>query len=296
MDNSNIFTVRIDENYESRMCENEPLVPWWSFTKTVLAVCALQLFAQGRLSLDSQVNGGAYTLRQLLQHRAGVRCYGGVASYHRAVRNGEEPWSVERLLAEVEVERPEFSPNQGWSYSNVGYLIVRQMIEEATGDNLQGALKQIIFAPLGLSSAKLATQPEDLDDTAWGNENRYHPGWVYHGLVIGTPYDATCFLHMLMTGKVLGPELLSRMTQEHRIGGPLLGRPWMTTGYGLGLMMGKTSAGYAIGHSGCGPGSVAAVYHFSEHEQPHTISAFTQGYDEGVAEQEVVRVAEKNSY
>ena len=47
-------------------------VPWWSFTKTILAAASLRLVAQGRLELDKPVAGKPYTLRYLLQHRAGL--------------------------------------------------------------------------------------------------------------------------------------------------------------------------------------------------------------------------------
>jgi len=46
--------------------------PWWSFTKTVLAICALRLVAKGRLALDGSVAGHTFTLRQMLQHRTGL--------------------------------------------------------------------------------------------------------------------------------------------------------------------------------------------------------------------------------
>ena len=46
--------------------------PWWSVTKAVIATCALQLIAQGRLALDEALPGPPYTLGQLIQHRAGV--------------------------------------------------------------------------------------------------------------------------------------------------------------------------------------------------------------------------------
>ena len=49
-------------------------------------------------------------------------------------------------------------------------------------------------------------------------------------------------------------------------------------------------AGLAIGHSGVGPGSVGAVYHFPERDPPCTIAAFAQGEDEGVTENAVVRL------
>ena len=40
----------------------DPPVPWWSFTKTVLAAAALVLVDAGRLTLDTPLAGQRYTL------------------------------------------------------------------------------------------------------------------------------------------------------------------------------------------------------------------------------------------
>ena len=60
-------------------------VPWWSVTKTAIAAAALTLVGEGRLDLDAPFAGRAYTLRQLLQHRAGLRDYGAMPAYQEAV-------------------------------------------------------------------------------------------------------------------------------------------------------------------------------------------------------------------
>jgi CubicO group peptidase (beta-lactamase class C family) len=52
----------------------DAVVPWWSFTKTVIAAAALVLVQQKRLALDRPLAGRRYSLRQLLQHRAGLVC------------------------------------------------------------------------------------------------------------------------------------------------------------------------------------------------------------------------------
>jgi CubicO group peptidase (beta-lactamase class C family) len=167
---------------------------------------------------------------------------------------------------------------------------------KAVGRDIGRALRHLVFDPLALDSVRLATSPQDLVETAWGNGTRYDPGWVYHGLLIGIPGDAVRFLHSLMSGVVLPGDLLTEMTIRHPIGeGPLPGRPWETTGYGLGLMIGRmASVGLAMGHSGGGPGSVSAVYHFSDRPTPCTVAAFSRGDDEGSTEYEVVRLAQLN--
>ena len=266
--------------------------PWWSFTKTVLASCVLRLVAEGRLQLDDLLPGHSYTLRQLLQHRAGVPEYGKLKAYHEAVARRDDPWPIDELLERVGADDLDFAPGTGWAYSNVGFLFVRRIIEEVTGADVETAMRDLVFSPLGLSSPKLAKTPADLDATAWGNRERYHPGWVYHGLLIGTAMDAARFLDELMAGRLLAPDLLAVMTARHPLGGAPPGRPWETTGYGLGLMSGRMSgAGPAIGHSGQGPGSVSAVYHFPEARPPCTTAAFAEAEDEGITEHAVARIA-----
>jgi len=266
-----------------------PPVPWWSLTKTALAAGALVLVAQGRLALDAYLRPRPYTLRQLLQHTAGVPSYGDLVEYHQAVERGEEPWSREDLLRRVGADRLLFSPGHGWAYSNVGYLLVRGLVEEVTGEELGAALRRLVFEPLGVPDVKIARERSDLDGTAWGNAVGYHPGWVYHGLAVGTPAEAALFLHRLMIGRLVPGELLAAMRAPYTLGGPVEGRPWRTAGYGLGLMVDLASPrGRCLGHTGQGPGSVAAAYHFPDLDPPRTTAAFAPVEDQAVVERAVL--------
>lgn len=286
------ITARIDSPEGVVDYAHQSCVPWWSFTKTALATAALQLVAQERFRLDDSFDGRPFTLRQLLQHRAGVPDYGGLPSYHAAIQRGEKPWDVGQLLDRVGADRLDFEPGHGWRYSNVGYFFIRRKIEETTGHDIGSALRHLVFDALGLESVHVVTTASDLANTAWDNLGGYDPGWVYHGLLAGTANDAVHFLHKLMLGDVLPRQLLTEMTTCVPLGGPLPGRPWERTGYGLGLMIGQmASAGATFGHSGAGPGSVSAVYHFSGLTTPRTVAAFAQADDEGVAEYEVARLA-----
>ena len=154
-----------------------PASPGASFTKTALATAALLLVARGDLSLDDRIDNRPYTLRQLLQHRAGVPNYGTLASYHESVRRGEKPWEVGDLLDRVAADRLDFEPGNGWRYSNVGYLFVRQRIEAVTGQDIGAALRHLIFDGLGLDSVRLVTTAGKLAATAWGNRGLYR-SWL----------------------------------------------------------------------------------------------------------------------
>ena len=200
-------------------------MPWWSFGKTALAAAALALVAQGRLRLDAPVRHHPFTLRHLLQHRSGLADYGQLAAYHTAVAAGGTPWTVGELRHRVDAGRLAFEPGKGWAYSNVGYLLVRELIEEIVGRPLGPALQLLVFNPLDIRGVRVARLPADLDATAWGNPAGYHPGWVYHGLLTGPAASAALLLHRLLAGHLLPPDLLAAMRAPHPVGGPVPDRP-----------------------------------------------------------------------
>ena len=162
--------------------------------------------------------------------------------------------------------RLRYKPGQRFAYSNIGYLFVRELIEQACDEELGAALSRLVLRPLGIEDARLARVRADLDGVSMGI-GAYHPGWVYHGLIVGPLRDAALLLDRLMTGALLPTDLLAQMRDAHPLdvsGQRHQGhqaRPWRTPAYGLGLMCGVTSHGMrAIGHTGGGPGSVIAVY------------------------------------
>lgn len=271
--------------------ESTALFPWWSITKLVLAAAALRLADQGRVSLDDFYNHRPYTIRQLLQHTAGLNNYGG-EPYRAAVAAGDPVWPVAELLARVNAERLIFAPGKDWAYSNVGYIFVRQLIEANTGLQIDGALRRLVFDPVGIQRTRIATTPEDMKQTFWGNPNGYDPNWVYHGLLIGPPSDAADFLRRLFSETFLSEGARSAMKTMHALGGGIAGRPWTRIGYGLGLMIGEMGeAGTAFGHSGVGHDCVSSLYCFPELPGSPVVAVFGQGTDEGITETEAVRLA-----
>jgi D-alanyl-D-alanine carboxypeptidase len=201
------------------------LFPWWSFTKCALAICALRLSEEGFINLEECRPGKPYTLRQLLQHRAGVPEYGKLHSYHEAVARHDAPWSRAKLLEEVQADQLDFEPGTSWSYSNVGYLFVRDAIEQAAGIDLGTALKQFITDPLELRSVRLAMSSSDFDSVYRGTSELYDPGWVCHGCLLGTSPDAARLLYALLHGRLLKPATLQSMLETYHLGGPIPGRP-----------------------------------------------------------------------
>lgn len=249
-----IITAEATENPEP-----QPLVPWWSFSKTVLAAAALVLVDRRTLDLDVPVAGAPYTLRQLLQHTSGLPDYGSNPDYHRAVAAGDSPWAIDELLRRVNAGTLLFAPGTKFLYSNIGYLFVRQIIERAADADLNDGLRTLVFDPLGIEGVFVAGAREEFDAIVWGNAQRYDPRWVYHGCVVGSlSWAATC-LHRLMHGDLLAPATKGAM---------LLPRSYDADsnasedfGYGLGLMIEPARPGERFGgHAGSGPGSTITVF------------------------------------
>lgn len=271
-------------------------VPWWSFTKTLIAAACLRLVEADQLDLDRPLAPHPFTARQLLCHRSGLGDYGRLDSYRAAVAARGEPWSDAALLARVPPDRLLFTPGTGFSYSNVGYLLLRRLLEGWHGAELDAVLAEQVLEPLGLRRSRLARNPADMARTPFSGGHRYHPGWAFHGIVVGPAAEAALALHMLLTGTLLGPASRSAMLAALPVGGQLPGRPWRRTGYGLGLMIGTmhTPALPApldvMGHSAGGPGSVGAVYHARLVDSCRTVAVFAPGSDEGVVEHLAARL------
>jgi CubicO group peptidase (beta-lactamase class C family) len=267
----------------------ELIVPWWSFTKTVLATTALSLVRDGLIRLDDLILDQAFTLRQLLRHEAGLADYGELADYHAAVANSEPAWSANEMLQRLDGARLRYSPGTGWRYSNVGYLLIGRLIERLTDLTLDEAVIQRVLSPLGLSNVRFAKTRADLQTTHFESTSDYDPAWVYHGLLIGPISQAALFLDRLFCGGLLSTDLLQEMQTVRRLGGPISGRPWITPGYGLGVMQGLIDGGHSLcGHTGCGQGSVIAVYRMCDGDASACCAAFEAGTSEGAVEAIVV--------
>ena len=235
-------------------------VPWWSFTKTVLAIALLRLSERGAVSLDEPIEGKPYNPIQLLRHEAGLPDYGSLPHYHSDVEAGRLPWSTDDLLKAVEADRLRYVPGQDWAYSNVGYLRIAQLIERASGQPLADAIADLVFSPAKITSARLAATADDLLDVCMGDGSGYHPGWVYHGLVVGTAADAAQLLRGLFNGALVKPETVTRMLDARPLP-QFRSELHPDPAYGLGLMLAAMNPlDHPIGHSGSGPGSRIAVY------------------------------------
>jgi len=271
---------------------DEPVFLAYSITKTFTASLVLKLCDEGKLSLDDPLakwfpridQAARISLRQLLNHTAGIPDYGGISAYHESVRSSPLlPWSFEQFGAETFGKGLLFAPGQGWAYSNPGYMLVKRIAEEVTGVPYRALVSERIARPFGLRRTFVPESNDDLASLAPGTSSllasdgslrdvraHYHPGWVSHGVVASTSSEIARFLDGLFHGEFLSRDSLNQMLElvpvftaasssssaEDSALGP--GKP----GYGLGLMGDPASPwGLTVGHNGGGPCYSASAFH-----------------------------------
>ncbi|WP_300159765.1 serine hydrolase domain-containing protein [Solidesulfovibrio sp.] len=291
-----VLSAVVEASGEARGDASSAVVPWWSFTKTLIAACVLLLAEKGRLSLDDRLGEHPFTVRHLLAHRSGLGDYGGLPEYRQAVSRGDAPWPDAAVLALVPPRNLLFPPGEGFAYSNVGYLLLRRLVESVTGESLGAVLSRHVLGPLGLSGSRLAEGPEDMAATAFPGTWGYHPGWCCHGTVVGPVAEAALALHRLLRGDLLSRESLAALRRPYALDDGVAGPPWRQAGYALGLMRGTladaTLSRHAavLGHGAGGPGCVGGVYHAPRARGGRTVAVFTDAAQPGAVETAVLEL------
>jgi D-alanyl-D-alanine carboxypeptidase len=287
----------------------------YSITKVLIAVAVVRLVEMGSIGLDQGVGkvlpdvglGAGVTVRRLLNHTAGIGDYGGLAEYAADLkRNPDIPWTEEQFLERVLSRGSLFEPGNGWAYSNVGYLLLRLLIQRVADASFRDVLDELVVGPLGLRSTSVVECLEDTRSLAPGYStqlsacgelqdisHRYHPGWVSHGVVLSTAAETARILDALFAGGLVGPASLDAMLQAVEV--PVTHPRMAMPGYGLGLMVDRDMSRWRVaGHAGGGPGYATAAFHFGLADGAWLTSvalANRDGHD--VAERIVFALAER---
>lgn len=154
---------------------------WASITKTMTAIGILQLRDRGKLSLDDpavryvpelrQVHDtfgpiDAITIRDLLTHSAGFRnptwpwdCDDGTNCDWQPF----EPTHWAQVAAMLPYTHVAFRPGTQWSYSNLGYVFLGQIIERLTGDDFEVYIDKNVLKPLGMTESYFDRSPHFLE-------------------------------------------------------------------------------------------------------------------------------------
>jgi CubicO group peptidase (beta-lactamase class C family)/peptidoglycan/LPS O-acetylase OafA/YrhL len=181
--------------------------PVTSVTKSMTAAIILQLVAEGKISLDDKLPKltavpnlpytGKVTIRQILDHTAGIKPYDTSKAY-AAAKSG--PLTAQTALALIVDEPLEWTPGTQVGYSNSGYLTLGLLAEQLSGKSYKELLTERVFKPAGMTESTLNETP-----TA---------GWAGFsaGGVVSTLKDTMAWTDALYRKKtILKPEWLDEM-------------------------------------------------------------------------------------
>ena len=152
---------------------------WFSMTKVATATAVVRLAEEGRLDLDAPADEYyrafkivsqpvPVSVRHLLGHGSGLANPIPIRWVYPA--SGPVPDRrafVERLLAKN--RRLRFVPGERVSYSNLGYLVLGEVISEVSGMRYEDYVREEILLPLGMSHTGFSYPPAG--EVATG----YHP-------------------------------------------------------------------------------------------------------------------------
>lgn len=246
-----------------------------SVTKAFVTTLLLRLAQEGQLSLDAPISryvagipsGEAITLRQLANMTSGIADDFANPEFSVEYLTGET-FTPERLV-ELGLGLPTlFAPGTAWSYSNTNTILLGMVIQQVTGQPLAAALKQRVFAPLGLRGTSLPSFRPLPKPYASGYTYQTLNGrlgdatlntptatWAAGGIVSTVP-DLLKAARMFGTGK----PLLTRTTQGEREQWVRFAPNSPTQRYGLGVF---DFDGW-IGHNGGIPGYTAIAWYLPE--------------------------------
>jgi D-alanyl-D-alanine carboxypeptidase len=250
-------------------------VPIYSITKTLTAICVLRLHEIGSLNVADPARrwlpevavSDTITLAHLLRHTSGLKDYGPLPEYHAAVRSRRgDPWTEQQFLDVAVLSGTHFEPGQSWAYSNVGYMMLRLVLQRVTGRSFAQVVRELVVSPLELQHTFVAERIEDWSTCVPGHgpeidpdgrvvdvRGVYHPGWCAPGVMVSNAEEVTLVFDALFAGRLLKPETLTAMLTLVRVPGEH--PPAVTPSCGMGILADASSPrGRHYGHGGGGPG------------------------------------------
>jgi len=243
-----------------------------SLTKPIAtATSIMRLVEDGKLRLDDpagrhlpEFTGGGkerITVAQLLTHQSGLTPDNPLRDYDRGP---EEAW---RRICALKLRA---EPGKRFLYSDVGYIVLAELVRRVSGMGLDEFARRRIFEPLGMSETgflppealRPRAAPTDQRDGRWIRGEVHDPrawrlgGVAGHAGLFSTACDLAVFASMMLGRgawgdvRVLGERTFEEMTRPREVaGGGLRALGWdVRSGYSS--HRGEAFTPRAFGHGG----------------------------------------------
>jgi CubicO group peptidase (beta-lactamase class C family) len=233
-----------------------------SVGKQFTSAAVMLLVEEGKINLDDRISKyldptpeiwKEITVRHLLTHTSGIKNYGEKDINYRQDYTDEE-------LIKVAASFPlDFQPGEKWSYSNTGYILLGYVIKKASGKFYGDYLKERVFAPLGMTTARVINEEDIIPNRAAGY--RLAKGDIknqrYVSPSLNTTADGSLYLTVLDMAKwdaALYSEKLLKRASIDQIWTPVKLNGGKIHPYGFGWAIGEANKHKLIEHGGAWQG------------------------------------------
>jgi D-alanyl-D-alanine carboxypeptidase len=156
----------------------------------------LKLAEEGVIDLDEPIakylpdlpDADAVTPRMLANMTAGYPDHVANRAFVDAFEADPfQDWSADELLA-YSLDQPRlFAPGENWDYSHSGYVVLGEVLEQASGESLEQLIQRYVIEPLGLDEI-VADQTPAIPEPAvhgftrergvWEDSTYWNPSWT----------------------------------------------------------------------------------------------------------------------
>jgi CubicO group peptidase (beta-lactamase class C family) len=246
-----------------------------SQTKQFTVLLTLLLEAEGKLSLDDEVHRYApwlprypdpVTLRQLAGNTGGLRDFLEIMIWSGLDLAAPSSRRTARdLLARH--DEVNFRPDEQMLYSNSGFFLLSEIVEEVSGRSYNELLQERITGPLGMEDTSLLVRDGDILPRLADQHARGAGGWrtVQWGFPLGGEGGMASSLRDMLVWQAniadpmpsLAPALARMEAPRHYLNGT-------ETRYRLGLVGGRYRGLRTIGHGGTTAGAKSESMRFPD--------------------------------
>jgi CubicO group peptidase (beta-lactamase class C family) len=274
-----------------------------SITKQFTAAAIMQLAEAGILNLHDSINRflparyntpawNDVSVHHLLSHTSGIPDYAITRDYYEVVDGFCLGDTVDGMIREAMSKNLEFAPGTRWSYSNIGFTLLGEIIAEQTKIPYDRYMQENILRPMGMGSSRIHVEghvPAENEATGhrWDEDTQQYgdddvvtlPATAPDGGLITTLGDFLQWIRVYAGGdqNILAPASVTAMTTRQipiAQGGPI-------DGYGYGIGVGERligHGGYIVGFRSIfyfdrQTGTLVAVFTNNTHNDPGRIAS-----------------------
>ena len=205
------------------------------------------------------------TVRHLLTHTSGIPDYNeGLLDYRR-------DYSEDELVAFARKLPLDFAPGAEWKYSNTGYILLGAIIRKASGKFYGDVLRERVFEPLGMTTARVISEHDIVPRRAAGyrlvNGTLQNQQWVAPSL--NTTADGSLYLSlrdMIAWDRGVRAGALLTRTSWDQIFEPVKLNSGRLHPYGFGWRVDRVAGRVVRRHAGAWQGFKSSIAQYVDDE------------------------------